>query len=75
MGRKAEKVINGEVCHIARWTSHCTGCLESNEGHHVGEYPFDEKAGCHVGSGCHECGYTGKRRHEMWVPAAVSGEK
>lgn len=71
MGKRKTKVIDGQVCEIARWTSHCTGCLESEDGHHIGFYPFDQKAGCSVGSGCPECGYTGKRRREVWVPVAI----
>jgi hypothetical protein len=42
---------------IARWTSVCTGCSEH------GEYT----AGPDIGSGCHECGYTGKRRSAMFI--------
>lgn len=43
-------------------TRSCSGCLNSVDGHPDGEYPWDAKAGCYVGAGCHECGYTGKRR-------------
>lgn len=62
------QTVNGKICELAQWTSSCTGCYESLDGHPVGEYPYDKKAGCHVGSGCHECGYTGKRRQAFWVP-------
>ncbi|HSH44626.1 MAG TPA: hypothetical protein VK966_02150 [Longimicrobiales bacterium] len=47
----------------------CFGCFESGE--YMGmanNYPWDEKAGCHVGAGCDECGYTGKRRWTWFVP-------
>lgn len=44
------------------WTESCTGCRETEDGHNVGHYPWDSKAGCYVGAGCEECGYTGKRR-------------
>ncbi len=40
-------------------------CGEAGENLH--NYPIDPKAGCHVGAGCHECGYTGKRRDNHWV--------
>jgi len=53
---------------IVRWTASCTGCLETEDGHHVGHYDFDEKAKCHLGAGCEECGYHGKTRREEWVP-------
>lgn len=40
----------------------CTGCLESEDGHPIGDYPFDEKRGCLLGSGCRECGQRGYRK-------------
>lgn len=44
-------------------TQECTGCCELGEnGQGAENYPWDEKAQCYVGMGCHECGYTGKRR-------------
>lgn len=46
--------ING---HIVRWTGTCSGCTEYVEGQLAYE-PM----------GCSECGYTGKRRREEWVP-------
>ncbi len=53
---------------IVRWTQSCSGCFETEDGHPVGDYPFDEKAKCHLGAGCEECGYRGKVRNEHWVP-------
>lgn len=47
-----------------QYTRPCSGCHETNEGYSLGCYEFDEKAGCEKGSGCHECGYTGKRRQK-----------
>lgn len=67
-GRKRYKVIDGQVCEIARWTTSCSGCFEFNEALGLDNYPFDSKNHCHIGAGCHECGYSGKRRMEMWVP-------
>lgn len=50
------------------WTTSCSGCFESGEcmglAHH---YRYDDKAECYVGSGCNECGYTGKRRMSWWT--------
>lgn len=48
--------FNGQDGHIVRWTTSCSGCDE------IGEYANGR------GSGCSECGYTGKRRREEWVP-------
>jgi hypothetical protein len=31
-------------------------------------YPYDARANCYVGAGCHECGYRGKRRLEAFFP-------
>ncbi len=53
---------------LAQWTTSCSGCRETEDGHNVGHYPWDDKAGCYVGAGCHECGHTGKIRQHEWVP-------
>ena len=55
--RRSWAVINGQICSLIRWTEQCTGC---SDGH------------APVGSGCHECGYTGRRRHGYWMP--INGE-
>lgn len=60
--------FRGHEGYIARWTASCSGCHETNEGYETGLYPYDKKAQCYVGAGCHECGYTGKRREAMWIP-------
>lgn len=44
----------------ARWTDACSGCSED------AEYTISD-----VGSGCHECGYTGKRRRAWFVPLDI----
>ncbi len=41
-------------------TAACSGCNETPEGHH----PADK------GTGCHECGYSGKSVHRFGVPYA-----
>lgn len=43
--------------HVVRWTGECSGCSEYEDGHQL-VAPM----------GCSECGYTGKRRREEWVP-------
>jgi len=62
-------VLNeGHEGFIARWTDSCTGCFEFNEGWGLSGYSVDPKHKCYIGSGCDECGYTGKVRHAMWIP-------
>lgn len=54
---------------VARYTHSCSGCFEGGEyGGLEHYYEYDKKARCRIGSGCSECGYTGKRREEIWVP-------
>jgi hypothetical protein len=66
---KRVKMID-DVPHIRIvYTDSCSGCFEG--GDYMGlahNYPYDQKARCHVGAGCSECGYTGKRRHDFWMP-------
>lgn len=55
-----------------RYTNHCTGCFETGDyGSGAENYPWDEKAQCRVGAGCHECGYTGKVRHVDYAPYTI----
>lgn len=54
---------------IARWTDSCSGCTELGDyGGGSQYYDTDTKHHCLIGAGCEECGYTGKRRQEMWIP-------
>jgi len=53
------------VSKATRWTESCSGCTELVDGQNVNGYPWDAKAKCYVGSGCRECGYTGKRRMQF----------
>ena len=55
--RRKYAIIDGQVHELARWTEECSGCTEYSMGHKI-----------YGPAGCHECGYTGKRRHQMWVP-------
>lgn len=62
------KKIDGELCRLAKWTDSCSGCFEFNEGIGLSHWDMDKKHNIYLGSGCHECGYSGKKRHSMWVP-------
>lgn len=62
------KLINGVPHKRIVYTDSCSGCFEFNEGLGLGNYEYDKKAQCYKGSGCFECGYTGKRRHDFYMP-------
>lgn len=53
---------NGELSYPYWYTAPCSGCsCDCSDGY-----------GCnHGNSGCHECGYTGKRRNVVPVPAIM----
>ena len=51
----------GVVCFHIKFTSICTGCCDDSE------YANDS-----IGSGCCECGYTGKRRGSAPMPVNLS---
>jgi len=59
----------GPVYTYGEWTTSCSGCFEGGEymglAHH---YKYDNKRKCHIGSGCRECGHTGKRK-DGWYSA------
>lgn len=64
------------VCYTGYWTDYCTGCCELGEyGSGSENYSKDPKHGCLVGSGCPECGYTGKRRQSWAIPATPKRQK
>lgn len=66
--RRIYAIIDGELCQNAEYTDSCSGCFEAGE--YMGNahnYGYDEKRQCYVGSGCEECGYTGKRRVKFWM--------
>lgn len=73
-GRRHRVVLlDGVEGFIVRGTATCAGCFEP--GDYMGNahlYGYDAKACCYVGSGCDECGYTGKRRWREWVPFNLS---
>lgn len=56
--RRRYLIIDNEVHAVAEWTGPCSGCSDSEE---LGSPPDR-------GSGCGECGYTGKRRMSHWMP-------
>jgi hypothetical protein len=67
--RRTWFLFDGDVCYDGKFVRPCSGCFETGEyGSGSENYPFDKKAGCHVGSGCEECGYTGKRRDGFPIP-------
>lgn len=49
----------GVMCEVVKYTHPCSGCsCDCSDGY-----------GCdHGNSGCHECGYQGKRRVVMYIP-------
>jgi hypothetical protein len=74
MGAKQFKYFDGVKHEICRFTTSCSGCVETVDGHNTFGYPVDEKWHCLIGGGCRECGYTGKRRVEQWVPYLTKEE-
>lgn len=62
------KYIEGYLCRIEVLTRSCSGCFEFNEGWGLDNYKIDKKNNIYLGSGCHECGFSGKRREMNWVP-------
>jgi rRNA maturation endonuclease Nob1 len=64
---KRVKVVRfrGQDGMVVRWTDSCSGCTSSYE-----------EAGTVLdkGMGCSECGHTGKRRNEEWVPLTKKGK-
>lgn len=52
--RRCYAIIDGAVNQLARWSAACSGC--------------NETLGAEAGSGCPECGYTGRRRDGAYVP-------
>lgn len=61
--RKNYAIINDEVCEAAEWSQACSGCYE-------GYSPYDSK-----GSGCRECGYTGRSHQSHWIPVCDAMEE
>lgn len=54
--RRRYAVVHGELCEANSWTEGCSGC---------------NGFGAVDGSGCHECGYHGRRRVSMWQPVSL----
>lgn len=54
--RKNYAIVDGTVNEQAGWSEACSGCYEGWDSFHS------------KGTGCSECGFTGRRRHRCWVP-------
>ena len=54
----------GDIYYNTSFTAACSGCSDD------GEY-----ASSSIGSGCHECGYTGKRVQHWPVPVFMDDRK
>ena len=63
-GRRKYFLWNSEVCINGTFTNACTGCS-----------PDDEYTSVSCGSGCQECGYTGKRRDCYPMPVQYLTKK
>ena len=50
--RRSYALVYGRVCQLLTYSTRCSGCAEDR---------FSR------GCGCRECGYTGRRRHQIWV--------
>jgi hypothetical protein len=57
--RIAEVVAEGDG-----WWQSCSGCLECEDGHPNGDYPYSDAFKCQVGSGCGDCGGLGVTWHD-----------
>lgn len=63
LGRRVDRrrkyaLIDGGVCEFTAFTTACSGC---DEGYEYGGNGTR-------GAGCFECGFTGRRRVEIWTP-------
>jgi len=56
---------NGVMCGVIKYTGTCSGC--------TCDVMQVDKNGVQLGMGCEECGYTGKRRHVMYIPLSKLG--
>lgn len=66
--------FEGEEWFVVRWTTACSGCLESDSGTVYFSGGFDPKLGITIGAGCDECGYTGKRADSAFIPFHEMGD-
>lgn len=46
------------------WWQSCSGCLECEDGHPIGDYPYSDAFKCQVGGGCGDCGGLGVTWHD-----------
>lgn len=64
LDRRRRYAWDGEILYErARYSTNCSGCsCDCGDG-----YPCS-----HGASGCRECGFTGRRRHEEWFPYGIA---
>lgn len=60
--RKNYAIIKGRVFESGSWSRACSGCYEG----------FYSNAPNERGSGCYECGYTGRSIESMWLPIKLT---
>jgi len=63
-GRRRYFMWDGVVCFESKFTHACSGCSDDSE-----------YSSARIGSGCSECGYTGKRVNSFPCPANISQVK
>lgn len=54
--RKSYAFVDGDLCELCTYSTRCSGCSDDD--------PYAQRGG-----GCDECGYQGRVRNAMWVPA------
>lgn len=74
--RRRYRVVNGQRFlvvplrgvdgYVVRFTDYCTGCTE--HGDYGSLLVGSVRDGKVYGAGCEECGFTGRRRREEWMP-------
>lgn len=70
---KTVRLFNGEWRQHVVFAQPCSGCHEIVDGYDIGGEWWDEEGNSFLGSGCPECGHTGKRRVDIWLPIWPDG--
>lgn len=61
--RRNYAIIEGQVTSACTWSQACSGCYDGPD------------LATAKGSGCSECGYTGRRRQGQWLPLSGQDSK